>query len=125
MKKCLYFYSIFALLALVNAEAFALGGNYKVVIGEQTYAGKNKCKVQEEYGRVSFDSISGSKSDPYVHGSIMPDKEFILYVKDKDVSYEGYATKYKVDKNGGSGSLLVMIEGTRKEIPTTFEFTCK
>ncbi|GEM_PF-6561417 len=41
------------------------------------------------------------------------------------VSGEGYATKYRVDKNGGSSSLSITIVGTRKEIPATFEFSCQ
>ena len=69
-------------------------------------------------------AVKGPDKSMQVHGSGKPDKEYMIYVVDNETSYEGYSKEYKINKNGGSGSLLVMKAGTRDETQATFEFTC-
>lgn len=99
-------------------------GSFKIVMGDNTYQGEIKCKIQKTYGRAVFGNSDDPNRTTHIHGNIMPDKEFILYVKDGDVSYEGYSKDYNVDEEGATGSLLLMKGGTRDETSTTFVFTC-
>jgi len=124
MKRILYFITTLILVVIVNGHAFASEGSYKVVVGDKTYQGKNTCTFRYG-GSVSFSSVKGSDKSMQAHGSGKPDKEYLIYVVDHETSYEGYSKEYKINENGGSGSLTVMKAGTRDEMPATFEFTCK
>jgi len=124
MRILFYIIATLIFVTIGNGNVFASEGSYKVVVGDKTYQGQNTCTFRHG-GSVSFDSVKGSNKSMQVHGSGKPDKEYMIYVVDNETSYEGYSKEYKINKNGGSGSLSVIKAGTRDETPTTFEFTCK
>lgn len=124
MRILFYIIATLIFVTIGNGNVFASEGSYKVVVGDKTYEGKNTCTFRHG-GSVSFDTVKGPDKSMQVHGSGKPDKEYMIYVVDNETSYEGYSKEYKINKNGGSGSLSVMKAGTRDESPATFEFTCK